>query len=227
MPAPGGWRLRRTDRGSCWTVTPTPRSDRHRIYLELGTRWVFACAIDWPGWCRRAKAEEAALAALAEYAPRYAAAVKTAFPSVDLEVVGRVQGSATTDFGAPGAIGPWDAEPLCGRELERQLTVLHSAWRMLDTVVAGAPAALRKGPRGGGRDRDQIAAHVHEAERAYAAKSGTRVPPRIGWPEQRALIVDGLRRREPGAAWPRRYAVRRIAWHVLDHAWEIEDRSAP
>jgi hypothetical protein len=27
--------------------------------------------------------------------------------------------------------------------------------------------------------------------------------------------------------WPPRYAARRIAWHALDHAWEIEDRSEP
>ena len=25
--------------------------------------------------------------------------------------------------------------------------------------------------------------------------------------------------------WLPRYAARRIAWHVLDHAWEIEDKS--
>ena len=29
----------------------------------------------------------------------------------------------------------------------------------------------------------------------------------------------------PGKRWPPRYAARRIAWHALDHAWEIEDRS--
>jgi hypothetical protein len=29
----------------------------------------------------------------------------------------------------------------------------------------------------------------------------------------------------PGKRWPPRYAARRIAWHVLDHAWEIEDRT--
>ncbi len=27
--------------------------------------------------------------------------------------------------------------------------------------------------------------------------------------------------------WPARCAARRIAWHALDHAWEIEDRSEP
>jgi hypothetical protein len=27
--------------------------------------------------------------------------------------------------------------------------------------------------------------------------------------------------------WPPRYAARRIAWHVLDHAWEMEDKRHP
>jgi hypothetical protein len=27
--------------------------------------------------------------------------------------------------------------------------------------------------------------------------------------------------------WSIRYFVRRSAWHALDHAWEIEDRSRP
>jgi hypothetical protein len=25
--------------------------------------------------------------------------------------------------------------------------------------------------------------------------------------------------------WPARYGARRIAWHALDHAWEIQDRA--
>jgi hypothetical protein len=28
-----------------------------------------------------------------------------------------------------------------------------------------------------------------------------------------------------GKRWTPRYFVRRSAWHVLDHAWEIEDRT--
>ena len=27
-----------------------------------------------------------------------------------------------------------------------------------------------------------------------------------------------------GALWKPRYFVRRSTWHILDHAWEIEDR---
>jgi hypothetical protein len=85
---------------------------------------------------------------------------------------------------------------------------------------------LRKGPRGGGRDRDKIVDHVSEAERAYAPKAGIRVPPRTPWPEHREIILTGLRADDPaGAKWPLRYLIRRMAWHVLDHAWEIEDRS--
>jgi hypothetical protein len=30
-----------------------------------------------------------------------------------------------------------------------------------------------------------------------------------------------------GRRWPPRYAARRIAWHALDHTWEIEDRTEP
>jgi hypothetical protein len=50
------------------------------------------------------------------------------------------------------------------------------------------------------------------------------VPTRTPWAQQRAIIADTLRRGEAGTAWPARYVLRRMAWHVLDHAWEIEDR---
>ena len=29
-----------------------------------------------------------------------------------------------------------------------------------------------------------------------------------------------------GKRWTPRYFVRRVAWHVLDHTWEVEDRIA-
>ena len=65
---------------------------------------------------------------------------------------------------------------------------------------------------------------VREAERAYCAKVGTRVPPRTPWADQRDTLVARLADPDPGAAWPVGYGLRRIAWHVLDHAWEIEDK---
>jgi hypothetical protein len=195
------------------------------VYLELGRAWTFACALHWPGWCRRGKGEEAALEALEAYAGRYAAVIGPSFIPGELEVVGQLPGNATTDFGAPDAKGPWDDEPLAGAEAGLQAERLDACWRAFDRVLAAAPAELRKGPRGGGRDRDAVAAHVQEAERTYARKIGVRLPPRTPWAEQRAALLGALATGTADGAWPARYAVRRIGWHVLDHAWEIEDRT--
>ena len=51
------------------------------------------------------------------------------------------------------------------------------------------------------------------------------MPPRTPWPEQRQAFSTAVRAGAPGATWPLGYAVRRFAWHVLDHAWEVEDKS--
>ena len=48
------------------------------VYLEIGTKRVFASAADWPGWCRAGKDEKLALEALAAYVPRYAPVPKIA-----------------------------------------------------------------------------------------------------------------------------------------------------
>ena len=196
-----------------------------RVALESGRTWVFATALDWPGWCRRGKGEHAALDALLDYADRYAAVAGTGFAPGEIEVIGRVPGTATTDFGAPDVPGPWDAEPPGADEAARLTGLLEAAWAYFDSVVAAAPAELRKGPRGGGRDRDAIADHVRESERAACAKSGARVPPRTPWDQQRQALAAALRAGAPGGTWPARYALRRCGWHVLDHAWEIEDKS--
>ena len=190
------------------------------VYLEQGRTWTFACAVDWPGWARRGKGDEAALEELLAYADRYAGVVP-GFAAGALHVVGRVPGTATTDFGAPDVRGPWDDGPADG---ERLAAALEACWAAFDEVVAGASPELRKGPRGGGRDRDAIARHVQEAERSYGRKLGVAVPPRTPWPEQRAAFAAAVRAGAPQASWPLRYAVRRFAWHVLDHAWEIEDK---
>ncbi len=80
--------------------------------------------------------------------------------------------------------------------------------------------------RGGGRDRDAVADHVRESERNYGRTIGVRVPPRAPWPEQRGAILTGVRAGGTDGSWPLRYAVRRFGWHVLDHAWQIEDNSS-
>ena len=203
-----------------------------KVYLETGTRRVFACALDWPGWCRSGKNEEAALETLAAYAPRYAAVAEQAgfaFPAKAgaLTVVERLPGSATTDFGAPDAVATEDHKRLTPAGRERLAAFVEASWAVLDRIVAGAPASLRKGPRGGGRDRDAIVEHVDGAEAGYSRKLGIRLrnPTRHELrPAVLAALRDGYEVAEKG--WPPRYAARRIAWHALDHAWEIEDRSS-
>jgi hypothetical protein len=205
----------------------TPSADQPTpIYLEVGKKWVFACAIDWPGWARRGKGEEAAIEALLEYADRYAAVVGPSFAPGELTVVGKVPGTATTDFGAPDVLGDWDAGPVGPATAGRLADLVDAAWQAFDAVVRTAPAELHKGPRGGGRDRDAVASHVQEAERQYASSLGAKLPPRTPWEEQRSAILDAIRSGRSGARWPVPYAARRIAWHVLDHAWEIQDKSS-
>ncbi len=196
-----------------------------RVYFEEGKSSVFAAAIDWPGWCRRAKTSDLALEALFDYQDRYAAVLTMPFKPGPFDVVGAVAGNRTTDFGAPAVDTPWDAEVISTRDLNRQVRVLEDCWAYFDRVVASAPATLVKGPRGGGRDRDGVVDHTREAERHYCSKLGTRVPPRTPWVEQRNTVTSALLANSPDASWPSRYSLRRLAWHVLDHAWEIEDKS--
>jgi hypothetical protein len=210
------------------------------VYLECGTKRVFACALDWPGWCRSGKTEELALEALAAYVGRYAiVAAEAGVPfnasaGPDFQVRERLQGNATTEFGAPAIPATADLDPLTNKQAGLLATILRASWSVLDRVVATAPAALRKGPRGGGRDRDAVVEHVVAAEYAYARKLGLRGirQPFAGDPaaveSMREAISDALIRPPEAAqasAWPPRYAARRLTWHVLDHAWEIEDRS--
>jgi hypothetical protein len=212
------------------------------VYLEVGKSKVFASALDWPGWSRSAKTEEAALEALAEYVDRYRpvaeiAGVRLAKSAAsNLDVVERVKGDATTDFGAPSVAAKADGAPLTKAQADRLASLVEATWELFAKVVKGSPASLRKGPRGGGRDRDKMVEHVRDAEQAYARKIGVRHTPSqiktpAGLEAMRADIADGLRSaRQPlpdleTKAWPYRYAARRIAWHVLDHAWEMEDRS--
>ena len=199
--------------------------EKLRVYLEEGKRTTFAVALEWPGWCRPGKGDQAALEALEDYRARYLEVIAGSELPEQIEVVGRVTGNSTTDFGAPDAIGPWDDSPLEAHEMRRQAAVLAACWSYFDATAAAAPAELRKGPRGGGRDTAEIISHVREAERAYSSKLGRRLPRNTSWAEQRSAITQSLLSRAEDAKWPPEYAIRRIACHVLDHAWEIQDKS--
>ncbi len=211
-------------------------------YVEIGKKRAFAGALDWPGWIRSGRDPESALAALVAAAPRYATVAAAAghplpAKAPQVEVRERLPGGAHTEFGVPGAITDADRKPLSRGEAQRQADLVDAAWTYFDRVAAAAPEALRKGPRGGGRDRSAIVDHVIGAEAAYATKLGLKSgalasDDRAAVNAFREAVLEQLRRASTGEplaerGWPPRYAARRIAWHALDHAWEIEDRSRP
>jgi hypothetical protein len=207
------------------------------VAVEETSKRAFASAIEWPGWSRSGRTPELALAALADYAPRYEAVAREAgeaFAPGGYEVVERLGGGSGIEFGVPSSIAELDRRVVDTTEAARLARIVEAAWAIFNRVAATAPAELRKGPRGGGRDRDKIVAHVVEAAWSYAREIGLRGPqPDPADPPaiqaMRAAMLDILRNPSDGSPlagrrWTTRYAARRIAWHALDHAWEIEDR---
>jgi hypothetical protein len=202
--------------------------------LENGSKRIFAASTEWPGWARAGKTATAALEALTDYASRYGKVAELAKVPFDQawflrwKVVEEVAGDGATDFGVPHRVVTSDRRALGGSTARKWADLLSASWTYLDEVSTAAPATLRKGPRGGGRDRDAVLRHVEDAEESYGASIGIsrKLDPKARRREIVDLVVtgsDGNPVREKG--WPLRYAVRRIAWHVLDHVWEIEDRS--
>jgi hypothetical protein len=124
------------------------------VYVEVGEKRTFAAAVDWPGWCRSGRDEEAALEALAAYGPRYQVALGARARGLgvvragELRVLERLTGDSSTDFGAPGAVPAADEEPIGGRELDRWLRILQSCWDAFDRIADDAVgAALAPGLR--------------------------------------------------------------------------------
>jgi hypothetical protein len=215
-----------------------------RVALEAGSKRTFAIAVDWAGWARSGRDESAALTALAEYAPRYAEAVgePDLADAGPYELVARLDGGSGTDFGVPSSALHEEEATLDGADLARMRRLLEAAWAAFDAAAKRAVGKeLRTGPRGGGRSLEKMTNHVLEAEEAYLTQLGRRRPkPPAPDPTDRMRQVrdaalatlealgrgeepedpSGVRKR-----WTPRYFVRRSAWHALDHAWELEDRT--
>jgi hypothetical protein len=218
------------------------------VYLEAGKVRTFAVVPAWPGWCRSGKGEDAALAALIACGPRYARALQGEDIAFDppaslsaLRVVDWVMGNATTDFGAPDLALPTDAEPVDGVTLTRYEAILRASWVAFDSAAAAAEGkTLTTGPRGGGRSLDRMVEHVRMVDDAYLSALGGRLPPEAKAEAGRdftytreailAALADAVSGRIPPVSprgrvyWSPHYFVRRLAWHELDHAWELEDR---
>jgi hypothetical protein len=219
------------------------------VVLEVGKKRTFAIARDWPGWCRSGPDEEAALRTLFEYGPQYQKtlrASKIRFTAAkhlsELVVVKRIKGDATTDFGAPSLVWLDDKRPISQLQLKLFRRILQACWLEFDEAVQAATGRdLRKGPRGGGRDLRKIREHVCDVDIAYLKSLGgkPKLKENLGLNHRLAQVREEIlttlnaavqgevseRGQRGGIRWTPRYFVRRLAWHELDHTWEIVSRA--
>jgi hypothetical protein len=213
-----------------------------RVMVEAGKKKrTVASAFDWPGWDRHAKTEEAALTVLEAYRPRYAKVAELAGFGNDfratgeLAVVERIAGIGMTDFyGVSMKSASPEYEQMSEAECERKIALLRACWTYFDDVASRVSAELRLGPRGGGRDRERIIRHANGAEiDEFAKMVGVRTPLEAREnPDQlrahREAFVSAIRdynsRGATARSWTVQFVIRHSAYHMLDHAWEMEDR---
>lgn len=215
-----------------------------RTVIEHGPKdkKVVAFALDWPGWSRGAASADAALTTLEEYRRRYRSVASRArrareFDDAgDLEVVEERVGTGSTDFwGISFSPCSLEVEPMSDDEFSRKLGLLRSSWAFFDSVAARVSSEMRKGPRGGGRDRDHIVRHTLRTESLdFAKRVGVRVPEDVALEgealrDYRTAYLSALRAYHRGTLRPMRsgnlpFLIRHSAYHTLDHAWEMEDK---
>jgi hypothetical protein len=219
-------------------MMPTPI----RIALEAGPKGkkTVAYAPAWPGLERGAKTEAAAIERLHSYLPRYAPIAKLAgldnefTASTTFEIGERYPGTGSTDFwGISFAFSGFDKQEMTSEELERELMLMQACWTVFDDVRSRVSAELKKGPRGGGRDRDQIIRHVLANEFDWSPKRGEQYPVGVMLTAEevqahRETYVSAIRdfhaEGKLAGKWPLRYLIRHTAYHTLDHTWEMEDK---
>ncbi len=216
-----------------------------RTVIERGPRnkKSVAFALDWPGWSRGAKTAELAVETLEAYRRRYRPVAVLAGLAAQFDAAGVLEivedriGNGSTDFWGI-SFSPSSAEQgtMDEAELERKIGILQACWQYFDGVAARVSAEMRKGPRGGGRDRDRIVRHVVRTEsEMFARQVGIRLP------EGAALSPEGLRQHRQNylaamraynagqvprrmRSWTLAFLIRHSAYHTMDHAWEMEDK---
>lgn len=217
-------------------------ADPVRVMLEQGKKKrVVACAFDWPGWDRSARVGQDVLAVLETYRPRFAGVAEMAGLGAEFaaaggfEVVEQIEGIGMTDFyGVSGKPATPEIGPMTDAECERKIALLRACWETFDDRAARVSRELRTGPRGGGRELEQIIRHVNGAEiDEFAPKVGVKVPLETRDDTEalrayRDAFVEGIRdhhaRGQTARSWALQFLIRRCCWHMLDHAWELEDR---
>jgi hypothetical protein len=216
-----------------------------RVVVQHGPRdkKVAAVAIDWPGWSRGARTAGDAVDTLDAYRERYRPVAHRAGLAIELDATGDLEvvedhvGVGSTDYwGISFAPSSFEHGPMTDDELDRKLGLLEAAWSHFDEVGARVSPEMAKGPRGGGRDRDQIIRHVLLNEQAdLARKVGVETPVDAlttseGLRIHRERFLAALRehgaegRMARGRNWTIALLIRHTAYHALDHAWEMEDK---
>jgi hypothetical protein len=215
-----------------------------RTVLQRGPKGKKAVvfAVDWPGWSRGAKTPELAFELLESYRERYrpvtvAAGMADEFDAAGpLDVVEDRVGAGSTDFwGISFSPSGLEHEPVDDTEINRKIELLRACWGFFDAVASRVSAEMRKGPRGGGRSRDEIIRHTVRTESEdFAKRLGLRVPeggaltPK-GLRDYREMYVATMRDYNDGEAkrmrsWNLPFLIRHSAFHTMDHAWEMEDK---
>jgi hypothetical protein len=215
-----------------------------RTVVEHGPKGkkAVAFAVDWPGWSRGAKTPELALETLESYRVRYRPIAVGARMAREFDAAGRLKvvedrvGPGSTDFwGISFAPSGLEQEPMDDAELDCKIALLKACWAYFDAVAARVSPAMLKGPRGGGRNRDQIIRHTIRTEsEEFAKRLGLRVPeggaltPK-GLRDHRKTYVDTMRAYNAGEgkrmrSWNLPFLIRHSAYHAMDHAWEMEDK---
>src|SRR5947209_3034167 len=215
-----------------------------RTVLERGPKEkkFVAFAVDWPGWSRGAKSAEQSLETLESYRERYRPIAAGAGLAREFKATGPLDiaedriGTGSTDFwGISFSPSGLEQEPMDDAELERKIALLRACWAFFDQVAASVSAEMRKGPRGGGRDRDVIIRHTIRTESEdFAKRLGLRIPER-GALEPKALrdyreaYVATMRSYNAGEgkrmrSWNLPFLIRHSAFHMMDHAWEMQDK---
>jgi hypothetical protein len=219
-------------------------TDELRVLLEIGPKGkrVVASAMDWPGLERWGRTDDEAVEKLLSYVPRYApvaerVALRAEFErAVTPHILERTPGNTSTDWwGIAHVPSVVEAEPMADDELERRIGIMRATWAFFDDAADGVDAPLTLGPRGGGRERDQIVRHVYASERhnfwrkvAIREADEVRLTP-TELADLRERYVAAIREYHaegrPARTWPLRFLIRRTAQHAMDHAWELEDRT--
>jgi hypothetical protein len=216
-----------------------------RTVIERGPKGKrsVAFSLDWQGWSRGAKSAELAVETLESYRERYRPVAGLAGMAGEFDAAGPLEivedkvGTGSTDFwGISFSPSATEQGPMGEAQFERGITILRACWEFFDGVAARVSAEMRKGPRGGGRDRDRIIRHTIRTESEDFAKQvglrrleGAALPP-DGLRRHREEYVAAMRAYNAGEverrmrSWTLPFLIRHSAYHTLDHAWEMEDK---